>query len=159
VSAPQSRFRPLRANDMAGLIDLWAAAWAATPIAIDFEARRDWFREHLAALRLKGALVIVAAGEQGDILGFVTVDPGTGYLDQLCVDIRQRGGGLAKALLEEAKRHAPEDGLNLHVNVDNPRAQRFYEREGFEAIATGFSAMSGLPILHMAWRHGGASAA
>ncbi len=44
--------------------------------------------------------------------------------------------------------HRPT-GLELHVNLDNPRAVRFYEREGFVQIGEGVSPRSGLPILSL----------
>ena len=46
-------------------------------------------------------------------------------------------------------------GLELHVNLDNPRAIRFYEREGFVKIGEGVSERSGLTILHYRWAGNG----
>jgi putative acetyltransferase len=77
------------------------------------------------------------------LLGFVTFDPATAYLDQLAVAPEAKGSGAASLLLNEARRLSP-DGLTLDVNQDNPRALRFYEREGFEKIGEGTNPRSGL---------------
>lgn len=50
----------------------------------------------------------------------------------------ERGAGTAKALLDALTEHARGANilqLELTVSVENPRAQRFYEREGF--VETG----------------------
>ena len=132
------------------LIDLWVAAWTETGLAIDFDARRPWLENHLSALRANGAAIVVGLDASGRPAGFVAVDPRTGYLDQLCVAPAERGSGLAAALLGEAKRRSA-GVVELDVNEPNPRACRFYEREGFAIVGQGVSAASGLPTLRMRW--------
>ncbi len=144
---------PLRAfepSDLDAVADLWVAAWKTTGLPFDFAARRDWFVGRLAQLAGEGAAILVGLDARGRPAGLVTVDP-AGYVDQLCVAPAERGGGLARALLDEAKRRAP-DVVDLNVNADNPRARRFYEREGFLVVGIGKSALSGLPMLHLQWR-------
>ncbi len=136
---------------MDGLADLWVAAWKTTRLPIDFDARRDWLISRLAELAGQGAVLVVGLDAHGRPAGLVTVDPANGYVDQLCVAPSERGGGLARALLDEAKRRAPRV-VDLNVNVDNARACRFYEREGFLVVGVGTSPFSGLPMLHLRWR-------
>ncbi len=93
---------------------------------------------------------MVGLDADGRPAGFVTVDPASGYLDQLCVRPGEQGSGLAGALLDEAKRLSP-GALELDVNEANERACRFYEREGFVAVTRGASAQSGLPTLRLRW--------
>ena len=81
----------------------------------------------------------------------LTIDPNSGYLDQLCVAPAERGSGLATALLNEAKRRSP-GVVELDVNEANARARRFYEREGFSIAGRGVSPHSGLPTFKMRWR-------
>jgi putative acetyltransferase len=148
--------RPLRdfaEADLQGLVDLWAAAWRETGLAIDFDARRPWLDGHLRALRAEGAAIIVGLDREGRPAGFVTIDAKTGYLDQLCVAPKERGSGLAVALLDEAKRRSP-GFVDLDVNEANTRAVRFYEREGFVLVTRGSSALSGLPTIRLRWRRG-----
>ena len=136
--------------DLPALVDLWVAAWRETGLAIDFDSRRAWLDGHLRALSADGVRIVVGLDAAGRAAGFVTVDPKTGYLDQLCVAPAERGSGLATALLEEAKRRGP-GFVELDVNEANARALRFYRREGFEAVTRGTSALSGLPTLRMRW--------
>jgi putative acetyltransferase len=151
VSAPTRALRDFAEADPPALIDLWAAAWTATGIPIDFDARRAWIDERLSALRAGGAGIVVGLDAIGKPAGFVTIDPRSGALDQLCVAPAERGSGLAAALMDEAKRRSP--GLvDLEVNEANPRARRFYEREGFAIVGRGVSPHSGLPTLKMRWR-------
>jgi putative acetyltransferase len=154
VSASRIVLRALGPSDIDDVADLWVAAWKTTGLPIDFNARRDWLVGRLAELAEAGAAILVGLDAQGRPAGLVTVDPANGYVDQLCVAPDERGGGLARALLDEAKRRAPSV-LDLNVNVANPRACRFYEREGFLVVGVGTSALSGLPMLHLRWRAGG----
>ncbi|MGO4869566.1 MAG: GNAT family N-acetyltransferase [Roseiarcus sp.] len=143
--------RALEPSDVEGVADFWVAAWKTTGLPIDFEARRDWFVGRLAELEQEGAAILVGLDAHGRPAGLVTVDPNSGYVDQLCVAPKERGGGLARALIEEAKRRAPGI-VDLNVNVANPRACRFYQREGFLVVGVGTSPLSGLPMLHLRWR-------
>jgi len=60
-------------------------------------------------------------------------DMKTLYIDDLCVDESERGGGIGKSLYEHVKAYAKELGCyNLTLNVweCNEGAKRFYERMG-----------------------------
>ncbi len=134
--------------DMEPLVDLWVASWQEAMPAIDFSARRSWLTDHLVGLEAQGAITICAVDPTRRLVGFVTLDPATGWIDQLAVAPAAKGGGAALALLDEARRLSPR-GLSLDVNVDNPRALRFYEREGFERIGAGVNPRSGLATLRL----------
>jgi putative acetyltransferase len=154
VSASTRALRDFAEADLPALIDLWAAAWTATGIPIDFDARRAWIDDRLHALRAGGAEIVVGLDASEKPAGFVTIDPRSGHLDQLCVAPAERGSGLAVALVDEAKRRS-QGVVELEVNEANPRARRFYEREGFVVIGQGVSPHSGLPTLKMRWRSAG----
>ena len=154
MSASTRALRDFAQTELPALLDLWAAAWTATGIPIDFDARRAWIVDRLRALRASRHSVIVGLDPDGRPAGFVTVDPKSGYLDQLCVAPAERGSGLAVALVDEAKRRS-QGVVELEVNEANPRARRFYEREGFVVIGQGVSPHSGLPTLKMRWRSAG----
>ena len=64
---------------------------------------------------------IVVAEMDGVLEGFVTVDPKTGYLDQIVVAPEFWGSNVAALLLDDAKRISPAR-LDLLVNKDNARA-------------------------------------
>jgi putative acetyltransferase len=141
--------RPYRAEDEEAAIALWQRTWQQAYPSIDFAERLPWWRE-----RWRGELVpqssIVVADQAGALVGFVTID-GDGYLDQLVVAPEQWGSDVARLLVDEAKRLSPE-GITLHVNKDNIRAVRFYERNGFVCVGDGVNPTSGRPVLKMAWK-------
>jgi putative acetyltransferase len=150
--SPPFRLRQRRDDDMDAIAQLWAASWREELPDIDFRARLDWFRIHLPALEAAGAVTICGFDRRDRLIGFVTVDPGSGYLDQLAVSPDAKGSGAAAVLLKEARRISLLP-LCLDVNQDNPRALRFYKREGFEATEAGVNRRSGLKTWRM--RDGG----
>jgi putative acetyltransferase len=141
--------RPYSDADEDTAIELWRRTWAHHFPAIDFNARQAWWRE-----RWKQELVpvahIVVAELDGALVGFVTVDPATTYLDQLVVAPEHWGTGVSAALLDEAKRLSPR-GLDLLVNKDNARAIRFYEKHGFAYAGEAENPVSGRPVNRMRW--------
>lgn len=57
------------------------------------------------------------------------------YVDELWVEPGFRGNGLAKALMAKADEMQAEwnaTGVRLYVNVNNPTAQKLYERCGYQ---------------------------
>ena len=143
----------MRPADLPAMLDLWVAAWQATMPAIDFTARRAWLADRLGAFS-GDAVTIFCAVEAEAVVGFVTIDRRTGYLDQLAVTPAYFGRGIAGELLDAAKRASPR-GIELLVNQDNPRAISCYERAGFARVEPSTSTVTGRPIWRMRWRGGG----
>lgn len=139
---------------MPAMTDLWVEAWQETIPEIDFEARRGWLCHRIGTLIDEGAVIEVALGaatpEGGDgpLLGFVSVHPATGYVDQLVVHPNHWGEGVANRLVAAAIAHSPAC-LTLDVNEQNERAVRFYEKAGFTVIGHGMNPTSGRPTLRM----------
>lgn len=134
------------------LTGLWIAAWTKAMPAIDFEARRSWFVDHLVKMHADGVAVRCAFDElNGDMAGFVTLDPASGHIDQLAVAPGYWSMGAADALIADAKTRA-QGALRLEVNQDNPRAVRFYERHGFRRRAAGVNPNSGLKTWRYEWK-------
>jgi len=142
--------REWRAADQPDLARLWCEAWQVTMPTIDFSARLPWLDGHLAGLRAAGAVILCAVDGADRPLGFASLDSMTGEMDQLAVAPDAFGAGVATALLTEVKRRAP-GRVFLSVNRHNPRAMRFYAREGFRVVGSGINPGSGLDILHMEW--------
>lgn len=141
-------FEPSRLSE---LTDLWIAAWAAAMPAIDFDARRAWFVDHLSAMHARGVEVTCAYdAANGALAGFITLDRATGHIDQLAVTPHHWGAGAASALISHAKAHAP-GALHLEVNQDNLRAVRFYEKHGFRRRAEDVNPNSGLATWRYEW--------
>jgi putative acetyltransferase len=141
--------RPYRTEDEDAAIALWQQTWQQAYPSIDFAARVNWWRQRWRDELVPNAAIMVAE-QAGALIGFVTIDL-KGYLDQLVVAPDHWGSELADALVDEAKRLSP-DHISLLVNVDNGRAIRFYERNGFVQAGGDVNATSGRPVLRMAWK-------
>ena len=140
------------AGHLSELVDLWVGAWQRTMPAIDFEARRAWFVDHLSAQQEQGAQIVCAFDSgTGEMAGFVTIEPESGHLNQLAVAVRYWGSPAAARLLEEARRRSPAQ-IWLEVNQDNPRAVRFYEKQGFVREEESVNPNSGLKTWRYRWR-------
>ena len=155
------------AADEAAAIELWRRTWQTAYPAIDFSVRLEWWRERWRSDLVPACAIMVAqasaagpreagpredaAAGRGEMIGFVTVDARTGYLDQIVVAPEAWGSRAATALIDAAKRIAPP-GLDLHVNRDNARAIRFYEKHGFTVSGEEVNPRSGAPVYRMSWR-------
>jgi putative acetyltransferase len=144
------RLRRYEAGDEAAAIALWLRSWQAAYPQLDFAARLDWWRERWRTELVPSAAIVIAEAA-GEMIGFVTVDPRTLYLDQLVVAPQRWGSGVGAALIAEAKRLSPA-GLDLDVNTDNARAIRFYGKQGFVVSGAGVNPISGKPVHRMSWR-------
>jgi putative acetyltransferase len=142
--------RPYRSTDEDAAIELWRRTWQAAYPRIDFDARLEWWRERWRSELVPAAEIIVAEAK-GRLMGFVTIDPRTFDLDQMVVAPEAWGVGIAGALITEAKRLSPR-GIDLHVNKDNARAIRFYERQGFVIAGEAINWRSGAAVHKMTWR-------
>ena len=117
---------------------------------LDFAARLDWWRERWRREVVPSAVIVIAEAAS-EMIGFVTVDPHSLYLDQIVVAPERWAAGIGAALLAEAKRLSPV-GLDLDVNTDNLRAIGFYEKHGFFVTGSGVNPLSGKPVHRMSWR-------
>lgn len=142
--------RPYRAADEDTAIALWQRTWQATYPDIDFAARVPWWRERWRTELVPTAEIAIAEAEDA-MVGFVTVDLRSRYLDQIVVAPEFWGQDLGRTLIDEAKRLSPT-GLDLHVNQDHARAIRFYEKQGFAKAAPDANPISGRPTWLMNWR-------
>jgi putative acetyltransferase len=150
VTSPIFALRAYETSDEDAAIELWRRAWQAAMPDIDFAARTDWWRKRWRSELVPQAIIVVAQANDS-VVGFVTVEPRSGYLDQIVVAPEFWGGELATALLDEAKRISPAR-LDLLVNKDNARAIRFYEKHGFEYAGDDVNPVSGRPVNRMGWR-------
>ena len=142
--------RPYTTADEDAAIELWRRTWQKHYPHLNFTERVDWWRTRWRT-ELAPVARIVIAEMAGAMVGFVTVDPKTMYLDQIVVAPEHWGGDVALALLDEAKRISPK-GIDLLVNKDNARAIRFYEKHGFVYAGEDKNPVSGIAVKRMAWR-------
>lgn len=140
-------------SHMPAMTHLWVEAWQEALPEIDFEARRGWLCHRIGTLIEEGAAIDLALAEDeggapGVLLGFVSVNPRTGYVDQLVVHPDYWGAGVAHRLVVAAAARSPRP-LVLDVNEQNERAVRFYEKAGFTVVGHGVNPTSGRPTLRM----------
>jgi putative acetyltransferase len=154
MTAPGVSLRRYDARDEDASVALWLRTWQAAYPELDFAERLDWWRARWRNELLPAAEVVIAetrgTGEP-TMIGFVTVDPRTRYLDQLVVAPEHWRSGVGAALMAEARRLSPA-GLDLDVNTDNARAIGFYRRQGFTISGAGENPISGKPVHRMSWR-------
>lgn len=98
---------------------------------------------------------ILVATEADHLVGFATLDPSTGYVDQIVVVPERWSGGIGRTMIESLQTQA--ERLELRVNQDNARALGFYRRQGFAIIGRAVNEISGAPVLVMGWERGGAA--
>ena len=142
--------RRYASTDEDASVALWLRTWQAAYPELDFAGRLDWWRQRWRDELLPAAEVTIAEVD-GAMIGFVTVDPRTLYLDQIVVAPEHWRSGVGAALIAEAKRLSP-DGLDLDVNTDNARAIAFYRKLGFAITSAGKNPISGKPVHRMSWR-------
>lgn len=144
------RLRRYDARDEDAAVALWLRSWQAAYPDLNFAERLAWWRERWRSELVPTAEIMVAESELG-LVGFVTVDARSLYLDQIVVAPERWRSGVGAALIGEAKRLSPR-GLDLDVNTDNARAIRFYEKLGFSIGGNGVNPISGKPVHRMSWR-------
>ena len=142
--------RPYTPADEDAAIELWRHTWQQHYPHIDFGERVAWWRERWRQELVPTAAITVAELD-GRIVGFVSVDPQTGYLDQIVVVPEAWGSDVAGRLMDEARRISPR-GLELKVNADNARAIRFYQKQGFVDVGETVNEISCAPVRLMRWR-------
>jgi putative acetyltransferase len=144
------RLRAYRSGDFERTIEIWMHAWQTAMPEIAFAKRREWWRHRWEHELVPNNSITIAETDAGPV-GFVVIDPASGWLDQLAVDPALWGNGVAKALLEEAKRVSPSL-IRLDVNQTNARAIGLYERQGFYRAGTSVNRNSGAPTYIYEWK-------
>jgi GNAT superfamily N-acetyltransferase len=122
----------------------WRAAYAHVfgaerLAAIDLVERTSQWQARFTAPEPHWRMFV--AEEDGRIVGFATAGAsrdvaGEGELYGIYVDAASWGSGAGPRLMEAVIGSLREDGYStamLWVLADNPRARRFYEREGWKA--------------------------
>jgi len=131
VSEPH--VRPATAEDAPAVARIWETAWREAhlghvPDELVAVRTSESFRTRAAEYVARTAVAEVDA----EVAGFVMVVDDE--VDQVFVDERHRGSGVAGQLLAEAERLVAAGGHRrawLAVVDGNARARRFYERQGW----------------------------
>jgi mycothiol synthase len=137
VEAPAgTTIRPFREEDLSGLLEVNARAFAGHPeqhsmdrADFDRRATSDWF----------DPAGLFVAEQGGHVVGFhwTKIDKGMGEVYVIAVDPDRRGDRLGAALLFRGLDHLAEvgvDGVELYVEDDNARALDLYTATGFAEV-------------------------
>lgn len=136
--------RKLNVTDLDRVMEIWLDSNIE---AHDFVAR-DYWEKNAPTVREQLLQAEVYVFESyGDILGFVGLQDD--YLAGIFVDKNFRSEGVGKELLDFVK--AVHTKLTLGVYEKNPRAVRFYEREGFTVKSKSRDGETGEVEYTMTW--------
>ena len=131
----------------ASFADAFGHLYAPEDMALHFE--RGYAEQVLAADLANPAMRYRVAQDGDELIGVIKIsfDPKMDYdakgariveLDKLYLLPGYKGAGIAQALTDWAiaqAEHEAADAMLLSVYHDNPRAQRFYQRNGFAWVA------------------------
>lgn len=139
------RLRPATSEDASALARIWG----------DWVRETGWMpvlhtrEEDLGLVRLMIEGMEVTIAEEGEPLGFLTLDGDQAQAFQVAREARGSGGG--RALLDHAR--SQRRHLALWVFEANARAVAFYACEGFRVAqrTDGLHNEEGLPDLRMIW--------
>lgn len=131
---------------LAERLTIGVAEWRDTEQVL--AAARKWVEDSIDA-RGADSTVLVAEGEQGERLGFVSVARKThfsgdlqAYVGELVVDAAAEGRGVGRQLMLSAEAWARERGLRfitLDTGAGNAGARAFYGRLGYLAEDVSFT--------------------
>ena len=138
---------PYRAEFRERLVDLWRASFehgVGLPVPHPLDDHLRFFDEHVLT-----ETDVILALQHDELVGFGSFTPDS--VMQLYVHVAHLEGGIGTQLLAHAKA-ASSGRLWLYTFVTNTRAQRFYERHGFEVVERGFEPVMQLGDLRYEWR-------
>jgi ribosomal protein S18 acetylase RimI-like enzyme len=142
-------YRKAKVSDMDGLIDLWNNLMQYHlnyfPDFYKFKKNHiSLMKKHFKKNIVSKKSLVFVAEESEKLIGYVMISVGKfrpyiylwkkeARLDDLFVDEKYRGKGVAKKLFNIAKKFAKEnnvDYLKFNVDVKNERANNFYDKFG-----------------------------
>lgn len=123
------RTRPFQANDTDSVVALWDAAGLTRPWN---DPRKDIARK----LQVQPELFVVAVDDTDHVIGTVMAgyDGHRGWMNYLAADVRHRGIGVGRVLIEHVERALQELGcpkVNIQVRSSNAQVVALYEHLGY----------------------------
>ena len=170
--------RPARPGDEHGIATVQVRTWQEAYshvfgrerlATLDVERSGSGWGEQLAAPAPRSTILV--ADRAGDVVGFVAIGPSrdadaadeTGEIYAIYVLPAEWGSGVGNDLHAAALAALRDAGFRdaaLWVLEDNPRARRFYEREGWALDGGRMDAeILGVPVAEVRYRRGLAESA
>ena len=116
-------------EDHDALARIWLESWYSTGLQSVFDPGLAMLRTRIPQEVADGWDLYAAEEEQG-IVAMLALHPRDFYLDQLWVAPAYQGRGIGRALLAFTREKFPDE-IWLRCVVQNIKAWRWYEREGF----------------------------
>ncbi len=130
----------------AGILNRWIDATPWMPRVHDHADVERFYADTVFAER-----TVLLAENDGTIAGFLSL-AADNHVTALYIDASDRGSGIGTRLIEAAKALSPDE-LSLWTFEHNREAQRFYERQGFQAVSrTDGDNEEQLPDILYRWR-------
>jgi putative acetyltransferase len=98
-------------------------------------------------IRLSAAQTFVAETEEGELLGFISVDRAR-HIDLLYCHADHQGKGAGSLLLEHMERHARDSGVTFFSAEASVTARPFFEKQGFRVIREQKVKKSGMSFIN-----------
>ena len=142
--------RQFKKTDEKAVVEVWLRSGKAEYdylpdfLALDSESGLEVFQDEIS-----GKCDIWVAELDGDICGYIAMIGS--HIDRLYIDPNFQHCGVGTKLLQFAKANNP-NGLTLRTHLQNIRARRFYEYQGFKVNEFGISpAPESLPDVEYVW--------
>ncbi len=143
--------RSYERRDAAGVADVFyrsvrevaVSDYTAEQVQAWVPARWDAEQEHRRSG--DGRLVLVAAGESGQVVAFIDLEP-DGHIDRLFCAPEAAGRGVAARLYDAMETAARAQGIERLFTEASELARRFFERKGFTVLERQDLIVRGVPI-------------
>lgn len=138
--------RSFQQEDLDTVMDIWLESNIGAHHFID----KAFWEEHVSMVRalLPQAEVWVCENE-GKIAGFIGIAE-QGYIAGLFVAPERQSGGVGSELVAHAKQR--HERLKLSVYIDNEKAVRFYQKQGFAIAEETVNEDTGYREYVMEWK-------
>lgn len=143
------QLRPAIEADHDAIAEIWhssASLPGVGPLIMPAEAE---LRERVTA-EFAGGWNVTVAVREGELLGFLAIEPHEAVLAELFVRPISIGSGVGRALLAHAMAAMPQ-GFTLITRSTNLRARDFYERAGLVALRDDKHPRTGDPVICYGW--------
>ena len=149
MSAPT--IRPARADEYDAVADVWARSWLSNRIGSQSAAELTAVMRERIPLEIKHGWSLYVADDAGIIAAMLAFRLRDGYLDQLFIAPEYQGNSLGRRLLAFTREHLPNE-IWLRCVIENERAWRWYEREGFVFEKAQLDPRSGYTMKYYRWK-------
>ncbi len=142
--------RPARPDEYDEVARVWMESWVSTGL----EDASNFLLAKLRArvpIEVENGWSLYVADDAGIIAAMLAFRLRDGYLDQLFIAPEYQGNSLGRRLLAFTREHLPNE-IWLRCVLENERAWRWYEREGFVFEKEEIEPSNGFVMKYYRWR-------